>query len=544
MRAHPAGPLHAGISQPPESAGPRPTSAAELDELAPAVWPRHGERGADGALRIAGVDVRDLAREHGTPLFVLDEDDFRARCAEFADAFGARSVHYAAKAFLCTEVARWVDQEGLSLDVCSGGELAVARRAGFPAERITLHGNNKSVEELVEAVDYGVECVVLDSFHEIARLDAVARERGVVAPVMIRVTVGVEAHTHEFIATAHEDQKFGFSVAAEDATEAARRVVAAPNLELVGLHSHIGSQIFDTEGFEVAARRVVRLLAALHQEHGEEQLAALRTLDLGGGVGIAYRENERPLSVPDLAEELRGIVKRECHAAELDVPDIAVEPGRAIAGPGTVTLYEVGTIKDVPLGGWSRRYVSVDGGMSDNIRTALYDAELRRPAWCPARPPWTACRTATGRCSPASSASTASPATSSSATAGSRPTWPPATCWRSPRRAPTATRWPAATTGCRDRPSSRCGRGPTASCCAGRHARTSSASRCRRTTARNGRRGGRRTGRRTPGRESHHPGLGRGEVTRDDDARPDVADRDGSPASLRCDRYGQARRSA
>ncbi|MDQ4115492.1 MAG: diaminopimelate decarboxylase, partial [Actinomycetota bacterium] len=339
-----------------------------------AVWPRHGGRGADGAMRIAGVDVRALAREHGTPLFVLDEDDFRARCAEFAAAFGASSVHYAAKAFLCTEVARWVDQEGLSLDVCSGGELAVARRAGFPPERITLHGNNKSVDELADAVDYGVECVVLDSFHEIARLDAVARERGVVAPVMIRVTVGVEAHTHEFIATAHEDQKFGFSVAAEDALEAARRVVAAPNLELVGLHSHIGSQIFDTEGFEVAARRVVRLLAALHREHGDDKLAAMRTLDLGGGVGIAYREDERPLSVPDLAEQLHGIVRRECRAAGLDVPTIAVEPGRAIAGPGTVTLYEVGTIKDVPLGGWSRRYVSVDGGMSDNIRTALYDA--------------------------------------------------------------------------------------------------------------------------------------------------------------------------
>ena len=355
-------------------------SAAELDELAPSVWPRHAERGADGALRVAGVDVRDLARVHGTPLFVLDEDDFRARCAEFAAAFGASSVHYAAKAFLCTEVARWVDSEGLSLDVCSGGELAVARRAGFPPHRIALHGNNKSVEELAEAVDYGVGRVVLDSFQEIARLDAVARERGVVAPVMIRVTVGVEAHTHEFIATAHEDQKFGFSVSGgdaapdSDALEAARRVVAAPNLELVGLHSHIGSQIFDTEGFEVAARRVVRLLTALHREHGDEQLGALRTLDLGGGVGIAYREHETPLSVPDLAEQLRGIVKRECHAAELDVPDIAVEPGRAIAGPGTVTLYEVGTVKDVPLGGWSRRYVSVDGGMSDNIRTALYDA--------------------------------------------------------------------------------------------------------------------------------------------------------------------------
>ena len=378
MRAHPAGPLHAGFRTPPETAGPRPATATELDELAGSVWPRNAARGADGALRVAGVDVRELAERFGTPLFVVDEDDFRSRAHEFAAAFGAASVHYAAKAFLCTEIARWVADEGLGMDVASGGELAVALRAGFPAGRIAMHGNNKSVAELVAAVEAGVGCVVLDSFHEIARLDAVARERGVVAPVMIRVTVGVEAHTHEFIATAHEDQKFGFSIAgggaASDAAEAARRVVKADGLELVGLHSHIGSQIFDTEGFEVAAHRVVRLLAALHREHGPDALAALRTLDLGGGIGIAYRADEEPLSVGELAEQLRGIVKRECHAADLDVPAIAVEPGRAIAGPGTVTLYEVGTLKDVPLGGTSRRYVSVDGGMSDNIRTALYDA--------------------------------------------------------------------------------------------------------------------------------------------------------------------------
>ena len=218
---------------------------------------------------------------------------------------------------------------------------------------------------------------MLDSFHEIARLDAIARERGAVAPVMIRATVGVEAHTHEFIATAHEDQKFGFSIAGgptSDAAEAVRRVLKAQHLQLVGLHSHIGSQIFDTEGFEVAARRIVRLLAQLHREHGAAALAALTTLDLGGGFGIAYRGDQAPPSVPELAGQLRGIVERECQAAGLDVPRIAVEPGRAIAGPGTVTLYEVGTLKDVPLGAFARRYVSVDGGMSDNIRTALYDA--------------------------------------------------------------------------------------------------------------------------------------------------------------------------
>jgi diaminopimelate decarboxylase len=378
VRAHPAGPLHAGISAPPETAGARPVDAAAFDALAPSVWPRNARRGPAGALEIAGLDVRDLAAEYGTPLFVIDEDDFRSRAAEFAAAFGASSVHYAAKAFLSVEVARWVAQGGLSLDVASGGELAVALRAGFPAERIAVHGNNKSVEELTAAVEAGVGGVVIDSFHEIARLDAIATERGVVTPVMIRLTVGVEAHTHEFIATAHEDQKFGFSIAggeASAAAEAARRVLRTTGLSLVGLHSHIGSQIFDTEGFEVAAHRVVRFLAALHKEHGGDALTALTTLDLGGGFGIAYREDETPLDVAELADELRGIVKKECHAEELDVPEIAVEPGRAIAGPGTVTLYEVGTLKDVALGGSTgRRYVSVDGGMSDNIRTALYDA--------------------------------------------------------------------------------------------------------------------------------------------------------------------------
>jgi diaminopimelate decarboxylase len=377
VNAHPAGPLHAGVLPSAETAGPRPATAADLDALDPAVWPHGARRGAGGAVELAGVDVRDLAAEFGTPLFAVDEADFRARAAGFAAAFGASSVHYASKAFLCVEVARWVAEEGLSLDVCSAGELAVALRAGFPPARIAFHGNNKSVDELVAAVESGIGCVVLDSFHEIARLDAVARDRGVSVPVMIRLTVGVEAHTHEFIATAHEDQKFGFSIAGGatgDAAEAARRVLKAESLELVGLHSHIGSQIFDNNGFEVAAQRVVRFFAMLHREHGADALAPVRTLDLGGGFGIAYRTGDDPVDVAATADELRAIVARECAAAGLPVPAIAVEPGRAIVGPGTVTLYEVGTLKDVPLSGGVRRYVSVDGGMSDNIRTALYDA--------------------------------------------------------------------------------------------------------------------------------------------------------------------------
>ncbi|MEB3368276.1 diaminopimelate decarboxylase [Saccharopolyspora mangrovi] len=376
MRAHPAGPRHADVVPPGNTAGPSPASTGEIDLLHPHVWPRNSERGADGVVRVAGLDVRDLAEQYGTPLFVLDEDDFRSRCRDYAEAFGdPAAVHYASKAFLCTEVARWVAEEGLSLDVCSGGELAVALRAGFPAERITFHGNNKSVAELTAAVEAGVGSVVLDSFHEIARLDHIAAQRGAKQRVLVRVTVGVEAHTHEFIATAHEDQKFGFSLAGGKAAEAVARVLKAGSLELAGLHSHIGSQIFEVDGFELAAHRVVRLLAELREEHGEEALARADTVDLGGGLGIAYTPEDDPMPPAQLASRLFEIVGKEADNAGLPVPKIAVEPGRAIVGPSMITVYEVGTTKDVALGAdVERRYVSVDGGMSDNIRTSLYDA--------------------------------------------------------------------------------------------------------------------------------------------------------------------------
>ena len=216
--------------------------------------------------------MTDLAREFGTPLFVIDEDDFRGRCRVMADAFGGgTNVRYAAKAFLCTEVARWIAEEGLSLDVCSGGELAVALRAGFPPERIALHGNNKSVDELTAAVRAGIGHVVLDSMTEIERLDAIAGELGTVQDVLVRVTVGVEAHTHEFISTAHEDQKFGLSLAGGQAMAAIRRVFETDHLRLVGLHSHIGSQIFDVAGFELAAHRVIGLLRDVVAEFGVRQ---------------------------------------------------------------------------------------------------------------------------------------------------------------------------------------------------------------------------------------------------------------------------------
>jgi len=375
VRAHPAGPRHADVAA-TDARPERPAAPAEVSELPAQVWPRGSRRGADGVLRLAGVDVRELAATYATPLFVVDEDDFRSRCSEFATAFGgAANVHYASKAFLCGEVARWVAQQGLSLDVCSGGELAVAVHAGFPPERIALHGNNKSTAELIAAVDAGIGTVVLDSLQEIARLNAVAAAAEKVQDVLVRVTVGVEAHTHEYIATAHEDQKFGFSLAGGDAAQAVRQVLGAANLRLVGLHSHIGSQIFDADGFEVAAHRVIGLLRAITDEHGPERLADLTVVDLGGGMGISYTAADDPPPVAELAAKLTHIVAAECAAFGLARPTITVEPGRAIVGPGTVTVYEVGTLKDVRLGASStRRYISVDGGMSDNVRTALYDA--------------------------------------------------------------------------------------------------------------------------------------------------------------------------
>jgi diaminopimelate decarboxylase len=360
----------------PAASSQRP-QAADVLALAPNVWPRNAVRGRDGVVSIAGVSVTELAAEYGTPLFVIDEDDFRSRCREIAEAFGGVDhVRYASKAFLCGEVARWIDQEGLSLDVCSGGELAVALNAHFPPERIALHGNNKSIDELKMAVKSGVGHVVVDSMIEIERLDAIAGAAGVVQDVLIRLTVGVEAHTHEFISTAHEDQKFGLSVASGAAMDAVRRVFATDNLRLVGLHSHIGSQIFDVAGFEIAAKRVVGLLREVVSEFGVEKTSQIAIVDLGGGLGISYLPNDDPPPVQELAATLGAIVRTESAAAGLPEPSLVVEPGRAIAGPGTITLYEVGTVKDVAIDeGGHRRYVSVDGGMSDNIRPSLYGAE-------------------------------------------------------------------------------------------------------------------------------------------------------------------------
>jgi diaminopimelate decarboxylase len=376
VNVHPAGPRHAEETRHTESP-PRPQSPEELLRLAPNVWPRNIARDETGIAAVAGVPLTDLAQEYGTPLFVIDEDDFRSRCQEIVSAFGGgKNVHYAAKAFWCSEIARWIDEEGLSLDVCTGGELAVALHADFPPERITFHGNNKSVSELTDAVKAGVGHIVLDSMTEIERLDAIAAEAGVVQDVFVRLTVGVEAHTHEFISTAHEDQKFGLSVATGAAMAAVGRIFATDHLRLVGLHSHIGSQIFDVAGFELAAHRVIGLLHEIVDQFGVDKTAQISTVDLGGGLGISYLAPDDPPPMAELAAKLSAIVSNESAAVGLPTPRLVVEPGRAIAGPGTITLYEVGTVKDVDVSATAnRRYVSVDGGMSDNIRTALYDAQ-------------------------------------------------------------------------------------------------------------------------------------------------------------------------
>lgn len=369
MRAHEAGALHADIGHrgPSWLRAPR-----DVNDLVPQLWSSTAKKTAEGSLVIGGVDARDLIAEHGSPAYVLDEDDFRARARAFKHAFKDFDVYYAGKAFLCTTVVRWVMEEGLNLDICSGGELAVALRAGADPKRLGFHGNNKSEEELARAVDAGVGRIIVDSLYEIDRLIELARERGTTAPVMVRVTAGVEAHTHEYIATAHEDQKFGFSITSGAAYEAVARVNEAPELELLGLHSHIGSQIFDASGFEIAAKRVI----ALHARVSEELGVDMPELDLGGGFGIAYTTQDDPSDPAQLATEMGKIVEHECRAFEVDVPQVSIEPGRAIVGPAVCTVYTVGTVKEVELdAGASRTYVSVDGGMSDNIRTALYDAD-------------------------------------------------------------------------------------------------------------------------------------------------------------------------
>ncbi len=340
------------------------------------MWSSHVKTGAE--LTISSISATDLAKEFGTPAFIMDEADFRDRAAAWNTALNnafesnAGTVYYAAKAFICVEVARWIKDIGIGIDVCTGGELAVALKGGIDPAKIEVHGNNKSVAEIDKAVAAGVGTIVIDSLYEIERVAVAAAKQGVVQKVLVRLTPGIEAHTHESIATAHEDVKFGFSIASGAAWNAITQVRKHSSLELRGFHAHIGSQIFENDSFEISAQRLIELLAKYRDEYSAE----LPELDLGGGYGIAYLPEEISLDPASTLNDLASVVSAQCAAHKLSIPRISIEPGRAIVGPTMFTLYEVGTVKDVTLeNGAIRRYVSVDGGMSDNLRPALYDAQ-------------------------------------------------------------------------------------------------------------------------------------------------------------------------
>ncbi|MCS5733988.1 diaminopimelate decarboxylase [Herbiconiux daphne] len=357
---------------------------ADANVLPAPIWSRGAVREASGEIAFAGVPASALAREFGTPLYVVDEADARTRARDIRDAFAdaagragtTAKIYYAGKAFLSIEVARWMTEEGLAVDACSGGELAVALAAGVDPDRIGLHGNNKSLAEIDRAVAAGVGAIVIDSAIEIERIAAAAARHGRVQPVRVRVNSGVHAHTHDFLATAHEDQKFG--VRLDQAEEFAAAIRSYPELRLLGLHCHIGSQIFGSDGFAESAARLLEAHALLLR--GGE----VPELNLGGGFGIAYTVADDPTPVPELAESIVAAVAGECARLGIPVPTLAFEPGRSIIGTAGATLYEVGTIKDVLVSvpGESgeavdlvRKYVSVDGGMSDNVRPALYGAD-------------------------------------------------------------------------------------------------------------------------------------------------------------------------
>ncbi len=325
-----------------------------------------------GHLEVGGCDCVDLAAQFGTPLWIVDEQLLRANCRQYKQSFAEHmppvEVCYAGKALLATAMCRIMEQEDMGLDVASAGELYTAMQAGFPMARVKMHGSFKSDLELQMAVDAGVGRIVVDSLSEIGRLSAVAEKAGRKADVLLRVTPGIKVKTHHFIATGNLDSKFGLGIDSGQAEEGVRQVMAAPGLNLLGIHCHIGSQIFGLESFTRATEMMVELMAAMRDRHG----ADLTELDMGGGLGIAYTKEDAPPSIADLAAVQAAALKQAAEASGIPIPRLILEPGRSIIGPAGVTLYTVGPIKDIP---GVRTYVAVDGGLSDNPRPALYDAE-------------------------------------------------------------------------------------------------------------------------------------------------------------------------
>jgi diaminopimelate decarboxylase len=327
---------------------------------------------SNGHLEIGGCDVTDLAKEFGTPLYIVDEQLVRQRAREFMDAFrstGLRhQVAYASKAFCVMAMCRIAEEEGMSLDVVSDGELYTALQAGFPAERIHFHGNNKTPDEIIMALDANIGCFVVDNFIELQLLNALAGDKGKRVNVLLRITPGVEAHTHEYISTGQQDSKFGFDLGNGTAFRAVEAALSQPNIKLLGVHSHIGSQIFEVEGFRMAVEKV----AAFAIEVRDRLSETFSVINLGGGFGIRYVEGDTPLPVGQYVRAIADAIQSSCAAASYPLPEIWIEPGRSIVGDAGTTLYTVGTSKDIP---GVRKYIAVDGGMTDNPRPALYESK-------------------------------------------------------------------------------------------------------------------------------------------------------------------------
>lgn len=353
------------------------TKPTDVNAIASGIWPKSFHRAPEGQTEIGGVATGDLVAQFGSPLYVLDKTEFFDRAQEIISAFsnaaeshGTKAkIYYAGKAFLSSEVVRWVDQLGMNVDVSSGGELAVALAGGISPSRIGMHGNNKSHSEIGRAVSVGVGVIVIDSEIEIERIASAAGAQGRIQPVRLRVNTGVHASTHEYLATAREDQKFGIAIA--DVPALVEKIRSHKQLQFLGLHSHIGSQIFAVEGFIEAAKRLVALQAEILKG------GPVPELNLGGGFGVAYTPADRPMAIKDVAKAITDTVAQECAKHGIPIPVLAYEPGRAIVGPAGITIYNVGTTKDVLVGENSevRKYVSIDGGMSDNLRAALYRAD-------------------------------------------------------------------------------------------------------------------------------------------------------------------------
>ncbi|WP_088102315.1 diaminopimelate decarboxylase [Halalkalibacter urbisdiaboli] len=327
---------------------------------------------SSGHLEIGGVDTVQLAKEFGTPLFVYDVALMRERAQQFRQAFEDEQVHYqvayASKAFSCVAMFQLATELGLSLDVVSGGELYTAMQAGVPMEKIHFHGNNKSLDELEMAVDANIGCIVVDNFYELRELGRICREKGKKIEILLRITPGVEAHTHDYISTGQEDSKFGFDLTSGQVYEAIKLAQDDEHIELLGIHSHIGSQIFETTGFVMAVEKIFEYVVEWRDNLG----FIPKVINLGGGFGIRYIEGDTPLPVGEYVRKMVQVVKEKAISFEMDIPEIWIEPGRSLVGDAGTTLYSIGSNKEIPN---VRHYLAVDGGMSDNLRPSLYQAE-------------------------------------------------------------------------------------------------------------------------------------------------------------------------